>query len=56
MENLLVEELSQAIHNYIKENYDFDFAEIFGEEIVYHLKNGNEIYINIDLQKLLGVE
>lgn len=51
MENLTYEDLSSAIHDYIKENYDYEHADIMGDEIVYHLKDGKNVYINIVLDK-----
>ena len=49
METLTYEEISQAIHDYIRENYDFDYADIFEDELQYHVDN--KIYtINITIE------
>lgn len=52
MINLSEEELISAIHDYINDNYygQYDGADIFGNEIVYHYDNkGISISVNIDI-------
>ena len=39
METLTLEEITQAIHDYIKENYYYDSADVFEDEISYKLDN-----------------
>lgn len=50
MEKLKVEELVNVINEYIRNNYDYSYADIFEDAIVYHLEDEKEIYINIDLE------
>lgn len=51
MEKLETKELINVINEYIRNNYEYNYADIFEDSIVYHLENGKEIYINIDLDK-----
>ena len=48
METLSYEEITQAIHDYIRENYGYDYADVFEDEIDYHL--GKKVYtINVTI-------
>ena len=51
MENLKTEELVEIIKNYINEKYEYEYADIFEDAITYHLENGKNIYINIEIDK-----
>ena len=50
MENISEEELVQELLNYIRDNYDYELGEIFGNEMQFTLKNGNVIVINVDVE------
>lgn len=50
MENLNLEELTQVVNDYIRDNYDYDYADIFDDEITYHLENGKVVNIYINLE------
>lgn len=49
METLELEEITQAVNDYIKENYVYDYADIFEDQAVYHLGN-KTFYITISLE------
>lgn len=51
MEYLKTEELINVINEYISDNYEYNYADVFEDCLVYHLENGKELYINIDLDK-----
>ena len=50
MEDLKVGELIDVVYEYIRNNYDYSYADIFGDAIVYHLEDGKAVYLNIDLE------
>lgn len=49
MEDLKTEELINVINDYIKENYDYNYADIFEDAITYNLGNGKTLYLDIRL-------
>ena len=50
MEELNVEELINVVNEYIRDNYNYSYADIFEDAIVYHLEDGKAVYLNIDLE------
>lgn len=51
MENITIEELTQELYNYIKENYDFDFCDNFGDELQFILEDNKTITISVNVDK-----
>ena len=50
MENLNIEELINEINEYIRNNYEYDYADIFEDCITYHLENGKVVNVYINLE------
>ena len=50
MEKLTLEELVEVIHDYIRNNYDYNNADIFEDTISYYLENGKIINVYINLE------
>lgn len=50
MENISEEELAQELLNYIRDNYDYELGEIFGNEMQFTLENGNIVVVNVDVK------
>lgn len=50
MEGLKLEELTQAVHNYIRETYSYDSADVFEDTITYYLEDGKVVNVYIDLE------
>lgn len=44
------EELINVLNEYIRDNYTYNYADIFEDSIVYYLENGEQVFINIDLE------
>ena len=51
MIELETKELINAIVEYIRENYEYNYADVYDDSIVYYLEDGKKIYINVDLDK-----
>lgn len=50
METLELEELINVVNEYIRNNYDYNYADIFDDSIVYHLENGGVVNVYINLE------
>lgn len=51
IDKLELEELIEVINDYIRSNYEYDYADIFDDAIVYHYEDNKAIQVNIDLDK-----
>ena len=53
LEDLNIEQLVNVVNEYISNNYDYDYADIFEDTIVYHLENGKcvNVYINLESER-----
>ena len=50
MEDLKLEELVDVIHEYLRNNYEYDYADIFEDCITYHLENGKVVNVYVNLE------
>lgn len=50
LRNINNEEIIEIIHDYIKENYSYNYADIFEDTIQYHLEDNSvvNIYVNVE--------
>lgn len=51
MKDLTYEELTNELYNYIRDNYDYEHCDNFGDELVFTLENGKQVYITINIDK-----
>ena len=51
LENIGSEELLGAIKDYIRDNYDYELCEDFGDELQYTLDNDKVINISINIER-----
>ena len=53
MEDLKIEELVNVVNEYIRNNYDYNYADIFEDTITYHLEDGRvvNVYINLESEE-----
>ena len=54
MDDLTITELTRVIKNYINDNYSYDYADIWEDELSYHYDNEKKnivITVNIDYIK-----
>lgn len=47
---LKLEELINIVNEYIRNNYEYDYADIFEDTISYHLENGKVVNVYINLE------
>lgn len=47
---LKIEELINVVNEYIRNNYEYDYAEIFEDCIVYHYENNKVVNVYINLE------
>lgn len=50
MEDLSLEELINVVNEYIRDNYNYNYADIFDDTITYHLENGEVVNVYINLE------
>lgn len=50
MEELKLEELVNVVNEYIRDNYNYNYADIFEDTITYHLENGKVVNVYINLE------
>ena len=50
MEELKLEELIKVVNEYIRDNYDYNYADIFEDAITYHLEDGKVVNVYINLE------
>ena len=50
MKDLKIEELINVVNSYIRDNYSYDYADIFEDTITYHLENGEVVNVYINLE------
>lgn len=50
LSNISNDEIINAIHDYIKNNYQYNYADILNDTIIYHLEDDSvvNIYINVE--------
>jgi hypothetical protein len=51
METITEQELLQEIYNYIRDTYDFEICDNFGDELQFTLENKKHINISINIDK-----
>ena len=50
IEDLKLEELINVINEYIRNNYDYSYADIFEDCITYRLENGKVVNVYVNLE------
>ena len=45
-----LKELINVVNEYIRDNYDYNYADIFDNIITYHLENGEVVNVYINLE------
>lgn len=50
VEDIDIETLTSLLNDYIKEEYDYDYADVFGDEIDIHTYDGNVITITVNVE------
>lgn len=50
LQNIELEELIKVINAYIRDNYEYNYADIFEDCIVYHLENGEVVNVYVNLE------
>ena len=50
LEDMNIEELVNVINEYIRDNYSYDYADIFEDTITYHLEDGKVVNVYVNLE------
>lgn len=49
IENISISTLTQLLDDYISSEYDYDYADVFDDEIIIHTYDGKRISITVDV-------
>lgn len=50
LEKIDYSEIINIIHEYIRENYEYSYADIFEDEIQYHLEDNKVVNVYVNLE------